>query len=220
MALRYYIEKNNVPVQVDRDTADVWAYENESANRRVALDKVYDYEVSTVFLTVDHNWSGEGAPILYETMVFGPEGREVSMFRYRMKTAAIVGHNKCLTYLRNGFIPAQRGRSVLGGPDAGYPMKPEQIQGSIRDVPKEWVNEMMRKPPTNVGSQEWWDAVKRAEKVPSKDEFFARFSRYTPEDVKVTDTYRRLVEPEPEPEPAPVDAVRARFSSLFDDEEK
>lgn len=40
------------------------------AERRVALTIFGDFEVSTVFLGLDHNFGEEGPPILWETMVF------------------------------------------------------------------------------------------------------------------------------------------------------
>ena len=39
--------------------------------RRVARDTIGDVSVSTVFLVIDHNFSGDGPPHLFETMVFG-----------------------------------------------------------------------------------------------------------------------------------------------------
>lgn len=48
-----------------------WARWNETAERRVALREQGDCQVSTVFLALDHNFSGDGPPLLYETMVFG-----------------------------------------------------------------------------------------------------------------------------------------------------
>lgn len=52
--------------------------------------------VSTVFLGLDHNWSGEGPPILWETIVFGgPRCREMN--RYDSRAAALAGHEEmCL----------------------------------------------------------------------------------------------------------------------------
>ena len=46
-----------------------WARWYETADRRVALTRTDHYEISTVFLGLDHSWSG-GPPVLYETMVF------------------------------------------------------------------------------------------------------------------------------------------------------
>jgi hypothetical protein len=48
-----------------------WADWFETADRRVAKDYVGEVKVSTVFLGLDHNFSGGGNPILWETMVFG-----------------------------------------------------------------------------------------------------------------------------------------------------
>ena len=48
-----------------------WAEWIETADRQVARDRIGNVEVSTVFLGLDHNYSGRGDPILWETMVFG-----------------------------------------------------------------------------------------------------------------------------------------------------
>jgi hypothetical protein len=38
---------------------------------RVAEAQIGESWISTVFLGIDHNWSGKGPPVLWETMVFG-----------------------------------------------------------------------------------------------------------------------------------------------------
>jgi hypothetical protein len=48
-------------------------------------------EVSTVFLVVDHNWSGEGPPVLWESMTFGGPA-DGAQRRYTSRDAAVVGH--------------------------------------------------------------------------------------------------------------------------------
>lgn len=66
-----YILIDKKPVQ----TTDLllWANQFENANaRRIGLTKVGKYEISTVFLGIDHNFRGQGEPILFETMVFEP----------------------------------------------------------------------------------------------------------------------------------------------------
>lgn len=40
--------------------------------RIVKQESVGKYFISTVFLGLDHNWSGKGGPVLWETMVFHP----------------------------------------------------------------------------------------------------------------------------------------------------
>ena len=47
-----------------------WAKWFETANRRVAHEKIGNAEISTVFLGVNHSF-GCGKPVLWETMVFG-----------------------------------------------------------------------------------------------------------------------------------------------------
>ena len=47
-----------------------WAEWFEKAERHIAKTKVGEANVSTIFLGIDHNFTG-GIPILFETMVFG-----------------------------------------------------------------------------------------------------------------------------------------------------
>ena len=70
MSGRYRLEgKQPVPA----DDAQEWAEYFERGNRRVRLTKIGKFEVSTVFLGLDHNFSGRGEPILFETMTFTAE---------------------------------------------------------------------------------------------------------------------------------------------------
>lgn len=60
------------------------------------------YFVSTVWLGMDHNWSGEGKPIIFETMVFAyDEDGEVNFSgeyqeRYATEKEALAGHAKAV----------------------------------------------------------------------------------------------------------------------------
>lgn len=47
-----------------------WGHWFETAERRVALTFVGDYEISTVFLGLDHSFLNRGEPLLFETMIF------------------------------------------------------------------------------------------------------------------------------------------------------
>lgn len=67
--MNYILNKNGDPVAVP--DLDQWCKWFESADRSVAMDRVGDSEISTVFLGIDHNFSGKGQPVLWETMVFG-----------------------------------------------------------------------------------------------------------------------------------------------------
>lgn len=62
------IGKLAVPVK----TVEEWAQRFEHDKKRVADTQVGKFWISTVFLGLDHNF-GTGLPILFETMVFGPD---------------------------------------------------------------------------------------------------------------------------------------------------
>lgn len=68
-----------------------WARRLE--NRRyatVALTRLGDVVVSTVWLGINHNWS-EGPPIIFETMVFGGK-HDQEQYRYTTESMAMSGH--------------------------------------------------------------------------------------------------------------------------------
>lgn len=80
--------------------------------RRVALDQTQYFEVSTVFLGLDHQW-GNGPPILFETMVFEREREIIEAFgelwsvredvglrRYATWDDALTGHQTALRRLQ------------------------------------------------------------------------------------------------------------------------
>lgn len=87
-----YILKDREPVPAD--DLMVWArWVNATLGQdacRVAKTTIGDVEVSTVFLTIDHNWLG-GAPLLFETMVFGGT-LDQEQERYSTWEAAERGH--------------------------------------------------------------------------------------------------------------------------------
>jgi len=59
--------------------------------RRVAVSQVGPWRVSTVFLAIDHSF-GRGRPILWETMVFGPEPWGDWCDRFETRGAAEFAH--------------------------------------------------------------------------------------------------------------------------------
>ena len=70
-----------------------WARWFETADRTVARTERDGVTVSTVFLSIDHNFSPKGPSILWETMVFGGplDGEEQ---RYTSAEAAKHGHEQ------------------------------------------------------------------------------------------------------------------------------
>ena len=73
-----------------------WGRWFEDADRQVAvtyIDEARTVRVSTVFLGLDHNFNEGGAPILWETIVFGgPHDQEQD--RYASKADALAGHGR------------------------------------------------------------------------------------------------------------------------------
>lgn len=68
MSILNYILKNRIPV-VEPDT-EKWLEWKRSKKHYVKVDKVKKIKISTVFLGVNYNISGEGPPLLFETMIF------------------------------------------------------------------------------------------------------------------------------------------------------
>jgi hypothetical protein len=93
---------------VGRETVPVrnvleWArYYDGAMNDRRRVDLTYldtDVHVSTVFMGLDHNFTGQGPPILFETMIFGSE-LDQSMRRYSTWDEAAAGHIALVEQLR------------------------------------------------------------------------------------------------------------------------
>jgi hypothetical protein len=72
-----------------------WARKLESYESRViAFEVLNDRKtVSTVWLGLDHNMSGHGPPLIFESMVFEPDSfDELDCIRYSTKEEALRGH--------------------------------------------------------------------------------------------------------------------------------
>lgn len=68
-----------------------WARSFERSKRIIQQDDLKYVQVSTVFLGLDYNWSDEGPPLVFESMVF-PGEREVQ--RYATWDEAYDGHQE------------------------------------------------------------------------------------------------------------------------------
>lgn len=85
----WMLDKDKNPIQVDwRTSAEFCAnFENRIVKKTRLTPEV---EVSTVFLTIDHQF-GEGPPLLFETMIFGgPQDHWTD--RYSTWNEAVSGH--------------------------------------------------------------------------------------------------------------------------------
>lgn len=85
----HYILKGKESVPADLMTWAEWFEQNRAA-RRVASDERDDVRISTVFLGLDHG-SGDGPPLIFETMVFGGVN-DGDTYRYSTWEQAEQGH--------------------------------------------------------------------------------------------------------------------------------
>ena len=120
---RYILNEDNQAVpEPDLLT---WARWLGTADRTVERTQVGVWEVSTIFLGLNHSFGDGGPPLLFETMVFGGEvtrtlvldgetrtftGRhsEDGPFRYSTWEAAMAGHRRVVQQVRHELYLAHR----------------------------------------------------------------------------------------------------------------
>lgn len=107
---KYYVLRGHEVVEVDSFVEAAGCFENTAARtvaktQIVSPDGTQDSEVSTVFLTIDHNFSNDGPPILFETMVFGNEAFEGLQRRYTTWGEAEAGHEAVVATVRLELEP-------------------------------------------------------------------------------------------------------------------
>jgi hypothetical protein len=87
-----YILKGREPVRC-RDLIK-WGRWMETAERHVAETRHELFRVSTVFLGLDHRFTGKGPPILFETMAFENDNwAAIECERYATWDLAAIGHD-------------------------------------------------------------------------------------------------------------------------------
>lgn len=94
MDLYYTLDEAGNPTPCrDSGTWGRWMADNEA--RRVGATFIPSADgkitVSTMFLGINHRFDGEGAPVLFETMVFGGP-MDGAQWRYETRPEAIAGH--------------------------------------------------------------------------------------------------------------------------------
>lgn len=87
---KYILDDNGDPVPCT-DVLE-WArwFEAAGEKRQLARDELGEVLISTIFLGIDHSWSG-GPPILWETMIFDGQGDEYQE-RAATKEEALENH--------------------------------------------------------------------------------------------------------------------------------
>jgi len=114
-ALRsYVISRRGNPTEAPCRGAAWFFMEHAHDRRVVAKDWVGDVEVSTVFLSINHQFSPEGPPVLWETMVFGGPD-DMDCRRYASFHEAKEGHLDVLAQVR---VSASEGLETAPRPEA------------------------------------------------------------------------------------------------------
>lgn len=67
----------------------------------VADDTINDCRVSTVWLGTNASYD-DGPPLLFETMIFKPDGSDTYCLRYTTWDQAIAGHKEAIDWVKNG----------------------------------------------------------------------------------------------------------------------
>ena len=96
----YILDENENPIKVSYEEAKISPWRDKRRN----LIRTYyrEYFISTVFLVIDHNFGfGDGAPVLWETMVFQEGGGEIDSFteRYSSRKDALKGHQRIVNMI-------------------------------------------------------------------------------------------------------------------------
>ena len=91
-----------------RPLADIMEYARLFADKSYQIieqtDVDEDVRVSTVWLGIDHNFFGEGPPLIFETMIFGGNHDEYQ-WRWATEDEARFAHEKIVLNLTAGKDP-------------------------------------------------------------------------------------------------------------------
>lgn len=99
----FNLDENNNVIECDlKDWSDLYETKEGQEKRRVAWDEVNNYEISTVFLGLDHGFHYTNRPLLFETMVFGEDKHDVYLERCSTWDEAIEMHKKAIEWVKHG----------------------------------------------------------------------------------------------------------------------
>lgn len=93
--------KNAIPCSTEE-----WARQIEgmkkNKTKHIADETIEDKRISTIWLGLDHQWMPRGRPLIYETMVFDKDARDIYCERYSTWQEAEIGHKKAVEWVKNG----------------------------------------------------------------------------------------------------------------------
>lgn len=92
----------------NRDGTPSDSYAGETSDqRRIGDTTVGKYWVSTVFLSINHQWNENLPPLIFETMVFIGQDMSSEQYcdRYTTEEQAKAGHDKVVAYITEHGLP-------------------------------------------------------------------------------------------------------------------
>ena len=134
----YILDEYLEPHKIETLSLEYLEFHSEFANRQMGMTtcvKRYcrkETTIATVFLTFNHNYSMEGPPVLFETMVFSDHLEDDYTTRYETYEDAIEGHKKIVELVMGTLraklisedikVPAER-----PGPNIELDMKDRKV---------------------------------------------------------------------------------------------
>lgn len=107
------VEGKTVPVPLTEEGLKTFMeWFSDISNRKLASYEFENVKVSTVFLGLDHNWSGGGLPILWETVIFGGSN-DGYLDRTTSKEEAMAAHKKAIEMVKRGFLHTGLGKRKI-----------------------------------------------------------------------------------------------------------
>lgn len=96
MQMQYILNADRTPMQ-EPDILKWAKWFEDLGEMVVAVTNLSTFgeRVSTVFLGLDHNFLGDGPPILWETMILGIDGLDYQK-RYTSEADAKIGHDEAV----------------------------------------------------------------------------------------------------------------------------
>jgi len=86
----YVLDNESNPVKTQN--IEEWCEWFSTHQTQIGCDTVRDVTISTVFLGIDHNYSGVGDPLLFETMIFPPHSIDRRIMRCTTHRDAVALH--------------------------------------------------------------------------------------------------------------------------------
>jgi len=101
--LYFSLDENNNVIEGDqKDFINLYETKDGKDRRRVGWDEVDGYEVSTVFLGLDHGHGFTGRPLLFETMIFGQGVGDGYQTRCSTWDEAVQMHKDAIEWVKAG----------------------------------------------------------------------------------------------------------------------